>query len=441
MRASHEAHGKNTQQGSSARLTVRLNPTTTLTSLTAYRNSDYRFFIDADATELRLQTSDVPDVHRQFSQEFTVVQRRSKLTWIGGAFLYDDHNEGRVEITVFPVTQIRPFAQIGTDARALFGQATYSITSRVSVTGGVRYTHERKDLDSTGGVYRIGTDILLDPATFYDFVESATFEAWTPKLSLQIQASPRTFAYLSATRGFKSGGFNPAARMPGEAGFDPEFAWSYEAGLKHTMAAGRVSTNLAVFHTDYRDLQVQSFLQPGVPDISNAGAATIRGVEVEVDAAAGHGLHLAGHVSWLEATYDRYLAQMPGGATRDAAGNRLNNAPEWSGSGSAVYQFAAWQRGTVRLRGDVSWQSRVFFTPFNDAIETQARYGLVRLRAGFEPRSSRWELAVYVRNIGNTEYITGTANVPIPAFTARPGEPRVLGHTVHVAALNGAKSA
>ena len=369
------------------------------------------------------------------------MQRRSKLTWIGGAFFFDDHNEGRVEITVFPVTQIRPFAQIGTDARALFGQATYSISNRVSVTGGVRYTHERKDLDSTGGVYRIGTDILLNPASFYDFVESATFDAWTPKLSLQVQASPRTFAYLSATRGFKSGGFNPAARKPEVAGFDPEFAWSYEGGLKRTMAAGRVSTNMAVFHTDYRDLQVQSFLQPGVPDISNAGSATIRGVEVEVfesmRCGGWHGLHLAGHVSWLDATYDCYLARVPGGATRDAAGNRLNNAPEWSGSGSAVYEFAAWQRGTVRLRGDVSWQSRVFFTPFNDPIETQAGYGLVRLRAGFEPRSSRWELAVYVRNVGNTEYITGTANVPIPAFTGSSRRAARLGHTVHIPALNG----
>ena len=96
----------------------------------------------------------------------------------------------------------------------MFGQATYSLTDRVSVTGGVRYTHERKDLDTTGGVYGIGTDILLDPTSFYDFVETATFDAWTPKLSVQFQASPRTFAYLSATRGFKSGGFNPAARKP-----------------------------------------------------------------------------------------------------------------------------------------------------------------------------------------------------------------------------------
>ena len=164
MRTSHLASGKNIQQGASAKLTVRLNPTTTLTSLTAYRKSNYRFFIDADATELRLQTSDVPDLQHQVSQELTVVQRTPKLTWIGGAFFFDDHNEGRVEITVYPAaTQIRPFAKIGADARALFGQATYSVSDRVSLTGGVRYTDEQKDLDNTGGVYRLGTAILPDP--------------------------------------------------------------------------------------------------------------------------------------------------------------------------------------------------------------------------------------------------------------------------------------
>ena len=90
--------------------------------------------------------------------------------------------------------------------------------------------------------------------------------------------------------------------------------------------------------------------------------------------------------------------------------------------------------GTASLRGDVSWQSRVFFTPFNDAIETQGAYGLVHLRAGFEPRSRRWEIAVYVRNVGNTEYITGTANVPMPASPAVPAI-RAMGHAVHAPPL------
>jgi iron complex outermembrane receptor protein len=427
VRTSHLASGNNVQHGAAAKLVVRLNAATMLTSLTAYRKSHYRFFIDSDSTELPVLTSDVPDLQHQVSQELTLVQRTSKLTWIGGAFFFDDHNEGQVEITVYPRgTQIRPFATVRGNAWALFGQATYKMASRVSLTGGVRYTDEQKDLHNIGGEYVLGTAILNNPASFYDFVDRASYDAWTPKGSIEVQASRNTFVYFSATRGFKSGGFNITAQEPGKA-FSPEFAWSYEGGLKRTMAGGRVHANTAAFYNAYQDLQVQSFVRPAVIDISNAGAATIKGVEVEVAAAAGRGVQLAGNVSWLEATYDRYVATVPGGTTFDAAGNRLNNAPEWSGSGSAVYEFATGGIGTASVRGDVSWQSRVFFTPLNDAIETQRSYGLVHLRGGFEPRSQRWELAVYVRNLANTGYITGTANVPLTAITSRPGEPRQWG--------------
>ena len=80
------------------------------------------------------------------------------------------------------------------------------------------------------------------------------------------------------------------------------------------IAGGRARVNTAVFYTDYQDLQVQSFLRPGVPNISNAASAGIAGVEVEAAASAWRGVQLAGSLSWLDATYDRYLAVGLGGA-------------------------------------------------------------------------------------------------------------------------------
>ena len=302
------------------------------------------------------------------------------------------------------------------------------------MTGGVRYSDEQKDIHGTGGMYQLGTAILANPDSFYDFVDRATYDAWTPKASIQFQASPETFVYFSATRGFKSGGLNSTAMAPGGA-FQPEFAWSYEGGLKRTMADGRVYVNTAVFYNDYKDLQVQTFVGPGLIQVSNAASATISGLELEATAAVGRSLHLASHVSWLDATYDRYLFPGPGGVTFDTAGNRLNNAPEWSGSISAVYQLATGGAGTASVRSDVSWQSRVFFTPVNDAIETQRAYGLLRLRAGFEPKNRRWEVAVYVRNLANQGYITGTANVPPTAIDRPPRRPPPVGHPVHAAPL------
>jgi len=69
----------------------------------------------------------------------------------------------------------------------------------------------------------------------------------------------------------------------------------------------------------------------------------------------------------------------------------------------------------------------VFFSPFNDAIQTQGSYGLLHLRAGFQPRSRRWELAVYVRNSGNLAYINDASDAPTPAFAGHPGPPRQWG--------------
>jgi len=172
---------------------------------------------------------------------------------------------------------------------------------------------------------------------------------------------------------------------------------------------------------------VQAFTGFGVLDISNAASAAIKGIEIEAAVKPATGLQFASSFSWLDATYRRYLAAGTGGVTQDAAGHRLNNAPEWSGNQSAVYEFATGRAGTAYVRGDVSWQSRVFFTAFNDAIETQPLHALVNLRVGWEPRHRRWEIAVYVRNVGNRAYITGTANFPMNAIGGRPGEPRHWG--------------
>jgi iron complex outermembrane receptor protein len=428
VRTSDVTTGRNIQQGASARLTVPVNDTTTVNSLTAWRASNDRFFVDADATELRVSALRLSDVQHQISQELTLVHQAPALTWIGGVFIFDEHDDGQIEVTTYATnTQARPFANTGTRAWAPFGQATYRASSRISLTGGVRYTDERKTIASTGGVYGLGTPVLAVPASFYAFDDGAAFHAWTPKAAVEVQASPDTFFYVSATRGFKSGGFNPTGNAAGRA-FGPERAWSYEGGVKQTLAEGRVRVNTAAFFTDYRDLQVQAFIRPGVTDISNAASAAIKGVEVELAATPQRRLQLAGHVAWLDATYDRYVAIGLGGVTGDAAGHRLNNAPAWSGSSSTSYELPAGSAGTVTLRGDVSWQSRVFFTPFNDAIDTQGTYGLIHLRAGIEPRSRRWELAFYIRNARGREYITSTAtNVNLPAFNGRPGEPRHWG--------------
>jgi iron complex outermembrane receptor protein len=184
--------------------------------------------------------------------------------------------------------------------------------------------------------------------------------------------------------------------------------------------------NFAVFQTDYTNLQVQTAIRPGVIDISNAAAATIRGVEFEGATELTRMVRLGGHLSWLDSAYDRYVAVGVGGVTGDVAGNRLNNAPLWSGRVWLEWSGNIGPARALSLRADTRWQSTVFFTPFNDLIQYQPSYGIVDLTADYAP-SRRWGIGLYVRNLTNTDFITGTFSSPIPAIGGRPGEPRQIG--------------
>jgi iron complex outermembrane receptor protein len=427
VRTSTLAENRTFHYGASARFTVQVAPATTLTSLTAFRKLDFDNRNDADITELDLAAGHVQEIQHQWSEEMTVSHQRPRLTWIAGLFLFDEVDRQPVSVLLGgPRLENRLDPSVGASARAAFGQSTVGVTERVSVTAGIRYSRERKTIDSAGQVSTLDAPVTVLPGTSYAYTDAISHTAWTPKFGLDLRAGENSFAYVSATRGFKSGGFNPTSPEAGR-GYAPEWAWSYEGGLKTLVARGRARLNVAVFQTDYSDLQVQTAIRPGVIDISNAAEATVRGVEVETATRLKPSLHAGGHLAWLDATYDRYIAVGVGGVTGDAAGHRLSNAPEWSGRLWLGWDGRIGRTGRVSLRADSRWQSTVFFTPFNDAIQRQVSYGLLDLSAEFGPAHRRWSFAVFARNLTNEDYITGTFSSPPPAIGGRPGEPRLAG--------------
>ena len=163
----------------------------------------------------------------------------------------------------------------------------------------------------------------------------------------------------------------------------------------------------------------------GVVDISNAAAATIRGVELEATTLVRDTISAGGHLAWLDATYDRYVATGPGGVTPDVAGLRLNNAPEWSGRAWIYWTRAIGGAISLSLRA-TTWKTTVFFTPFNDSIQQQRPLGLLDVSAELGPARRRWSVAVYARNLTNEDYITGSTGSPLPAIGLR-GDVRQLG--------------
>jgi iron complex outermembrane receptor protein len=424
VRTSTPGESRNVQFGGSARFTVGLGRETTLTSLTAFRKLDYDVLVDSDISELDLAESHIHEIQHQWSEEVTVSGRRPGRTWVAGLFLLKDVDRQPTSIRLGgPGLENYLGPEVSATTGALFGQGTFGVTRRVSATVGLRYTRERKTIENAGGFYTLEPPVVLLPGS-YAYTDTLSHTAWTPKIGLEIQAGERTLAYVSATRGFKSGGFNVSSPEAGR-GYAPEWAWSYEGGLKARLAGGRATFQAAGFLTDYTDLQVQTAIRPGVLDISNAAAATIRGVELEGTVQVAPALQIGGHVAWLDATYDRYVATGTAGVAVDVAGNRLANAPEWSGRLWLGWSVVAGRLGTLSLRVDSRWQTTVFFTPFNDLVQRQRPYGL--LDVSLELEREHWSVGAYARNLTNEDYITGSASSPPPAIGGRPGDSRRIG--------------
>jgi iron complex outermembrane recepter protein len=426
VRTSTAAAGRIFQYGAAVRFTARLPGATTLTSLTAFRKLDYDVINDADITELNLTAVHLRENQRQWSEEVTVARHVPRLAWIAGLFFFDEVDRQPVNLqSIGPRIESRFDPKVEAGAGAVFGQATIGITQRLSATAGLRYTRERKNIVNAARVYALDPPSAL-MSTTYAYEDAISHSAWTPKFGLEARARENVFAYVSATRGFKSGGFNWTAPEPGR-GYAPEWAWSYEGGVKGDIAGGRARLNAAIFRTDYSDLQVQMSIRPGVIDISNAAEATIRGVELEGAARVGRTIQVGGHVARLDATYDHYIAVGVGGVTGDVAGNRLSNAPQWSGRLWLQWDAEFGRVGLVSVRADTRSQSTVFFTPFNDGIQRQRGYGLLDMHAEFGPKRRHWSVGLFARNLTDEDYISGTFSSPVPAIGARPGDSRQLG--------------
>jgi iron complex outermembrane receptor protein len=432
VRTSTRASARVLQSGASAKLTTALTPSTTLVSLLAFRALDNEYLVDADVTELDLLSAHIHERQHQWSEEITISHRRLRSTWIAGAFLFDEADRQRIQVDQ-PPSSVQVFLdpRVDSGSMAAFGQTTFDVTPWLSGTLGLRYTREQKTIDNIGGLYPFDAPGTPIPGSAYSYTDSIVHTAWTPKFGVELKLPRQAIAYASATKGFKSGGFNVSSTEPGR-GFAPEWAWSYEGGVKTRLMNGRARLNAAVFEMDYTNLQVQTPIGIGVFDIRNAAAATIRGVEVEGTARIGRGLDAGGHVTWLDATYDRYIAVAIGGVIGDVAGNRLNNAPEWAGRLWAEWNGSLASSDLLSLTVDATAQSTVFFTPFNDDVQRQRPYVLVGARAQYGPAHRRWSINVYARNLTGADYIMATFATSPAAYGGRPGAPTQFGVQVEL---------
>jgi iron complex outermembrane recepter protein len=411
-----------THKGVSLNMGWNLNQAWLLKSITSYRKLDTASYIDIDASEFELGDVFVAVDQSQFSQELQLqYDNGGNVKSIFGLYYQDEkvpsHQEAYADdfIRFFgaPVDFLRTIDDdLHTRSYAAFGHVSWEFVPTWTLATGLRYTHETKDYARSTSTFW-GAPLGALDSTFA-FNDSASWSALTPSLSLQKAFSDNVMGYVSANRGFKSGGFNGRANSASEVStFDPEYVWTYEAGLKMQSDDNRLRGSLTAFHSDYRDFQarVSEVTNPGAPiptfsfPVLNAAELSINGVEFEGVALLGEGTQLSTQLGWMDASYDTF--EDPRVAANPAlAGLHANVpfSPDFTGRVALQHSFLLGDNGVLAIGGDASYRSETWLSVDNREGLRQGAYTLFGLYGVWDSPQFTWQVRAGVRNLTDETY-------------------------------------
>jgi iron complex outermembrane receptor protein len=284
-----------------------------------------------------------------------------------------------------------------------FGELTWYINDRWSVTGGGRYYDTKVTASSSSDGFAV------DGPSSYDDEQSES--GFNPKFLLQWDATDDLNLYTSAAKGFRTGGINGAVPIGlcgpelDELGIDPSNAtiydsdslWSYELGFKSLFANNRVSLNGAVYYIQWDNIQQLNRLACGFQFVQNAGKAESKGFELELTAAPIQGLTLSAGVGYTDAEITD-----DGGVAGVAVGDKIQGVPDWTFNATGQY---IWPLGDVwegLVRADFNYYGESF-SANNESIGANARardsWSALNLRGGMV--NDKWDLILFVDNVTN----------------------------------------
>jgi iron complex outermembrane receptor protein len=395
---------------------------------------------DLDYTPLPLATRSNQEDDFQFTQQVRFASPANAplaltdtlmLKWQAGVeYFNQDYNQDAVNtlnafvlspLVPFPVAMHSPQSAIDTSGVGLYGRATFSFNEKADVTAGLRFDHESADAT---------LNTFFDPAIAAGNLVTAedSYSDVSPQFSFGYRFKPEQMAYVSAARGFKAGGFNPAA-LPGSEVYGEEHAWHIEAGFKSTTAGGKVSAGAAIFFIDWEDLQlnVPNPFVPGQFYISNVGSARSRGFEAEVTARPVGAVDVFASLGFTSARFAD--GTLSGGV--DVSDNRIPFTPDFTATVGAQATHGLTPAIGLFGRAEVVFSGAFEYDEAN--TEGQEAYSLVNLRAG--TRMKVFFADVWVRNAFDTRYIpialpyTGFAP---SGFIGEHGRPRTFGVSLGV---------
>lgn len=459
--------------GLAMNISVDLSDTLTLRSISAWRKDDTLTPIDFDA--LPAVDVDVPGgyFNEQVSQEVQLLVDAGPFSGMVGAYYLDATADTLFDVRLFTtLSGLTAFtnAAVDTETYAIFGDFTYDLSERLSLSVGGRYTWDKRTANILrqnylgGGSPFFGGAGVAFGAASTNFSGQRDFKKFTPRVSLSFKPTPDDNIYASFSQGFKGGGFDPrgvGANAPDLNGngirgendevaaflsFRPESVDSYEVGYKGNAFDGGLTYALAGFYADYTDVQIPgsvACIVSGLPSFcgvtSNAGKATFKGVELEFNARLGESvandgdrLNLLGAVGYIDAQFDQYISNIASVPTDVAAFRDVQNTPAWTASATLAYMTPV-GAGRLNLGTTVSYRSGTTQFEIPNPYIDQSGYALVDASLVYTAPDDRWSIGLYGKNLFDKEY--KTSGYSFIAGNATTGVPILGGNGLPVASL------
>jgi len=403
----------------------------TLSSVTAYEHFTRLNISDIDGTVLK-QLDETEDGRiEQFSQEARLNYAGNGLNLIAGAFYSRDNVKERDTFDapdLLPALGLPGFDQIGnmfrqrTETYAGFLHGEWGFAPKLTLIGGLRYTHERKIFDQA-------TTFLIAGSSETDIFPAVRDEYSTSKVSgkvgLNFKPTDRTLVYASISRGFKSGGFQ------GQLTFDPtglipfrdEKLTAYELGFK-SRPFSNLQVNAAIFDYEYHDAQFYGPLFDSpvgiIFGITNVGDARVRGAEADLWWRPVAGFDVRAGVGTIDT---KIVKSIVAGVT---TGSRLPDAPELTLNGLLRYEWKL----SDEVRPDVSisgnYQSRIAFDVVRNQPEAiEGGYFVGNAEVGLS-LGNHWRVSVWGKNLLDKLYRTQALDTST-GWVNFYGPPRTVG--------------
>lgn len=383
-------------------------------SISSYRHLEAYMARDTDHTPFDLFHFTTDDDQDQTSQElqFSGDAFNNRLNWMFGLYYF---NEDGVEIyNNFNRAAFDAIATVAVNntSIAAFTENTLDITDRLHLTAGLRWTRDTKDFsidipivaDFSPAPPALGGRLVTDNSN-----QELSSERLTPRLTLSYDFSDDLMTYVTYSEGYKSGGFNAiySAVTPAPVPFNPEEVTQYEAGVKFQTDTLRL--NLAAFHSEYSDIQVNYRPNPALVAtvIGNAAAGEIDGFEGEFTWAPVHGLTLEGGIGWIDA---RYTTLDPGLAPLGiTTSTPFVNTPELSGSLAVSYEIPIGAFGSLTPRVDYSYRDNVVYDNTNSLPARQDAVSLLNANITWRSPDENWRVIFGGLNLTDETYLVTAA--------------------------------